>query len=200
MKRKQSPVSMPSRGTSAKMTARQFVLCLSLLLFAPPSLHAQAWSGILDPSRAIDWSTAGIPGGIPNRTTVCATINASNYGNGSSDATSAINSALSSCPSGEVVVLSAGTFLIDGNAQVPGGVTLRGQGANQTVLNAMGTPTYGHPVVNLGASFGSFPSVSNQVSITSTNSKGDTSITVSNAMAITPGTFLMISELNDYTN
>src|SRR5438445_11175728 len=28
---------------------------------------AEPWSGILDPSRAVDWSQAVIPGGIPNR-------------------------------------------------------------------------------------------------------------------------------------
>jgi hypothetical protein len=164
----------------------------------PMLAHSQAWSGILDPSRAIDWSTAGIPGGIPSRSKTCATLNASSYGNGSTDATSAINSALKSCPSGEVVSLSAGTFLMKGNVLIPGNVTLRGQGADQTILNAMGT--VGGAVVHMGAAAGSFPSLSNQVSITSQNSKGDTSITVSNATGITAGTMLMISELNDNTN
>src|SRR5215475_15069119 len=30
-----------------------------LFLLAPASVRGQAWSGILDPSRAIDWSKAG---------------------------------------------------------------------------------------------------------------------------------------------
>ena len=39
-------------------------------------------------------------GGIPNRTTICTTINASTFGNGSSDATAGIQSALNGCASG----------------------------------------------------------------------------------------------------
>jgi hypothetical protein len=34
--------------------------------------QAQQWSGIIDPSRAVDWSGAGVTGGIPSRSTVCA--------------------------------------------------------------------------------------------------------------------------------
>src|SRR5271166_5706881 len=43
-----------------------FILVWSSLAFGQ-----YPWSGIIDPSRAIDWSTAGIPGGIPARTTIC---------------------------------------------------------------------------------------------------------------------------------
>ncbi len=85
---------------------------LILLLMVPTTAYAQLWTGIIDPSRAIDWSKAGIPGGIPNRTTICSTINAATYGNGTSDATGGIQTALNGCPSGQVVSLSAGTFLI----------------------------------------------------------------------------------------
>ena len=35
--------------------------------------HAQAWAGIIEPSRAVDWSRAGTS--IPTRTTICATLN-----------------------------------------------------------------------------------------------------------------------------
>src|SRR5712664_2323861 len=78
-------------------------LILILILMVPASAHAQQWSGILDPSRAINWSNAGVAGGIPNRTTICATLNPG--------ATSAqINSAISSCPNGQVVFLNAGTY------------------------------------------------------------------------------------------
>jgi hypothetical protein len=66
-------------------------------------------------------------GPIPNRTTICATLNAG--------ATSAqINSAISSCPSGQVVFLSAGTYNLSGQVTLKSGVTLRGAGADQTHL------------------------------------------------------------------
>ena len=53
----------------------QLLLFSLILLCLSTPAHAQLWSGILDSSRAVDWSQAGIPGGIPNRTTICSTLN-----------------------------------------------------------------------------------------------------------------------------
>src|SRR5438093_12635 len=74
-----------------------------LIIVAPTIAHAQPWSGILSASRAVDWSNVGVPGGIPNRTTICATLNPG-------ATASQIASAISSCPSGQVVKLNAGTY------------------------------------------------------------------------------------------
>jgi len=164
---------------------------LILLLMVPTTAYAQLWTGIIDPSRAIDWSKAGIPGGIPNRTTICSTINAATYGNGTSDATGGIQTALNGCPSGQVVSLSAGTFLINGNLGVPSNVTLRGQGADQTILNAKGS---GGAVVSLGS--GSV-GITNSVSITVGATAGSTSLTVASASGVSVGSYLLITELND---
>src|SRR6266446_7958707 len=41
-----------------------FPLISIFLLFSAPS-HGQSWSGILAPSRAIDWSHAGLPATLP---------------------------------------------------------------------------------------------------------------------------------------
>jgi len=60
---------------------------------------------IIPNDRRIDWSHSGISGGIPQRTGICATIDSAVYGNGSTDATSAIQAALESCPDGQVVYL-----------------------------------------------------------------------------------------------
>ncbi|HEY1956851.1 MAG TPA: hypothetical protein VGH28_14625 [Polyangiaceae bacterium] len=86
------------------------------------------WAGILDPSRAIDWSQAGVEGGIPARTTSCATM--------SPGATAAqINAAIQACPDGQVVTLGAGTFDIsDDGIVMKSGVTVRGAGADKTLL------------------------------------------------------------------
>src|SRR5947208_5833800 len=91
--------------------------------------YAQLWSGILDTSRAIDWSQAGVIGGIPNRTSVCATLNPG--------ATAAqINSAIASCPSGQVVFLNAGTYNLSSGIVFDNksNVTLRGAGPDKTFL------------------------------------------------------------------
>src|SRR5579872_529694 len=88
----------------------------------------ELWGGILDPSRAIDWTHAGVVGGIPTRTTVCATLNPGATG-------AQISSAIQGCPAGQVVTLGAGTFNIgDTGVTMKGGVTLRGAGADKTLM------------------------------------------------------------------
>src|SRR3989441_228888 len=54
--------------------ALAFCMCLTVGGDLTVRAGAVPWSGILDPSRAIDWSHAGIPGGIPNRATICASL------------------------------------------------------------------------------------------------------------------------------
>jgi hypothetical protein len=99
------------------------------MLLAPVGFaSAQPWAGIIAPARATDWRIAGVTGGIPNRTAVCATLNA-----GASAAQ--INSAISSCPSGQVVQLGAGTFNLSATIVINrSDVTLRGTGMS-TILN-----------------------------------------------------------------
>lgn len=100
---------------------------MGLGLTAYPA-HAQQWSGIIAPSRATDWSNAGINGGIPVRATICATLN-------STASAAQINSAIASCPSGQVVQLGSGTFNLSSTINIyRSNVTLRGQGMS-TVLN-----------------------------------------------------------------
>jgi hypothetical protein len=92
------------------------------------SVGGPPWTGIVDPARAIDWSQAGVVGGIPARTMVCATLNPG--------ATAAqINAAITACPSGQVVSLAAGAYAIsDDGIVMKSGVTLRGAGADKTLL------------------------------------------------------------------
>src|SRR5215469_11667143 len=113
----------------------------------PPS-SPQPWSGILDPSRAIDWSSAGVPGGIPNRTTQCGpTVNASGDTSGAQDVSN-VNTAIQNCNSqpNTVVQLGTGTFYVCGGitfgspqnsygyTNIVNNVTLRGGGPLATIL------------------------------------------------------------------
>jgi hypothetical protein len=76
-----------------------------------------------------NWQMAGMQsvGGIPNRTTICATLNTT----GGNDQ-AAIQAAIDNCPSGQVVQLGVGRFNIDINdtggrpLNIARGVTLRG--------------------------------------------------------------------------
>jgi hypothetical protein len=145
--------------------------------------QAQQWSSILNSSQAINWSNSGV-GGIPVRTTNCASLT-------SSATVTQINSALASCTSGETVYLAAGTYSIAGTINVPSNVTLRGAGANLTVLNATGTN--GGDVVSLGSGSVSY----NPVRITGGAGAGSTSIVLASASGVSAGSYLAIAETNN---
>jgi len=77
-----------------------------------------------------NWENAGLAlaGGIPDRTTICATLNP--LGNGQDDYND-IQNAINACPAGELVQLAAGAFSIkiaDMPIHIPTGITLRGTG------------------------------------------------------------------------
>jgi hypothetical protein len=104
------------------------ILVMVLAVTASGPAWAANWTGIIDPARATDWSQAGVVGGPPNRTTICSTLNPG-------ATASQINSAIASCPSGQVVQLAAGTFNLSGAINIRrSDVTLRGQGMS-TILN-----------------------------------------------------------------
>lgn len=129
-------------------------------------------------SRRTDWTYTGVPGGIPNRTTICATL--------SPGATSsAINSALSSCSNG-VVKLNAGTYSVSGIQIFNSNVTLRGAGADQTVLK-------GCNVMRLGSG----GNISSNVAITGGGAKDSRSFTVASINGMAVGTMIEIDRDND---
>lgn len=127
-------------------------ILLLLLLMASFSTYcsAQLWSGVLSPNRAIDWSRAGVAGGIPDTSgnAPCATL-----APGSTAAQ--INSAISSsaCQGGtlaspKVIQLSpAGTYNLSGGISFSAkkNIVLKGLGADQTILKFTGTtaPDFG---------------------------------------------------------
>jgi hypothetical protein len=106
-----------------------------LLTCAANGLNAQPWSGVLSPSRGVNWSP-GVAGGIPTNRTQCGgTISAYN------GSPNTINSAIAACGPNQFVQLGAGTFNLNGgilfNSQ--SNVTLRGMGADTTFLIFSGT-------------------------------------------------------------
>jgi hypothetical protein len=113
---------------------KKIALMLVLALAFGPRAHAQPWSGLLAPSRATDWGGAGVTGGIPNRTKVCATFNPG-------VASEEINIAIAKCGPNTVVQLTAGTFNLSDRGLVVwnhNDVTIRGAGANKTFLTFNG--------------------------------------------------------------
>jgi hypothetical protein len=114
---------------------------------APNLVSRQNDAGSLLPAdrdASTNWHMAGMlsSGGIPNRTTVCATVIP--LGNNQDD-TNNIQSAINKCLLGQVVSLAAGTFTIAEGQYllISKGITLRGAGPGVTTLQRTNGATLG---------------------------------------------------------
>ncbi len=205
-----------SRGVRRSLipSPRSFALFL-FLLFAPSLTSAQTpWSNFLNyvpagskgvAQTGIDWSNTqtGLTtsNGLPpdaSWTQAGSTIAASACGNGSTDCTSTIQTALNSCGTDQYVLLGPGIFLLNSSnkVMVPSNCVLRGSGANQTTGTVVEIPSnLEDGTVVLGT--GNDPNASNDVTITSGATAQSTSIVVSNASNIGVGTLLIITEFNE---
>jgi len=172
-----------------------FFVLLSLQAYSSYS-YGQQWSGIIDKSRAINWTNVnpGVVGGIPNRSTICTTLN--------SGATAAqINSAISSCPTGQVVKLNAGTYNLSTGIIFNGksNVTLRGDGPDKTFITGSGTNScdgHGAMICVFGYS-GCEDCTTTTRSWTSGYAQGSTIITLNSTASMSVGMILALSQAND---
>jgi hypothetical protein len=150
---------------------------------------------IIPADRKIDWSYSGIPGGIPKRTYVCATINSAVYGNGSTDATNAIQNALDSCPDGQVVYLPQGTYIVNSTIHLYDYDTLRGAGPGKTILKHVGG--YLRSIVDMrGTIYYQLASLHKTYDVLQAD-KDAKVITLSSTSGIKPGDIILINQLND---
>jgi hypothetical protein len=179
------------------------LLVPALCLATASPAQAQPWAGILEPSRAIDWSRGhqGIAGGIPKRTTVCAALKPG--------VTAAqINAAIAACPDHQVVFLESGTYTVSGLTF--GGkshVTLRGAGPDRTVLKFSGPDPCGGFAADIcvkGADIlartwpGHAPEDAGQVrSWVGGYAQGATHITVDSASRLSVGMTIALDQLDD---
>jgi hypothetical protein len=160
-----------------------------------------SWCGIIDPTRAVNWSSAGA-GAIPARSTICSTL--------TSSATSAtINAAIAACPSGQTVLLSAGTYTITAGIDFAGhsNVTLRGSGPTQTILTFTGDTSCGGNGGDICAEPASplylgsaavLPGGANAATWSGGYAQGATSITLTaNAGLPAIGQAIVLDQLND---
>jgi hypothetical protein len=157
---------------------------------------------IIPQDRRIDWSQSGIPGGIPNRTTIYTTINAATYGNGTADATAAIQNGLDHCPANQVVYLPAGTYNVSSPANLEtilnmrSNVTLRGAGQGKTIISFSGT--YARSVIDIrGLAYWNIYGLQRSFAITGGMTKGSKQITLNSPSGISAGDILLIDQLND---
>lgn len=183
---------------------------LLILLLATSLAHAQAWSGIIAPSRAVDWSSAGVRGGIPNRTTACATSACNTLSSGTVTASS-INAAIASAPPNTVVNVPAGTYSIGspGILFTASNVTLRGAGADVTIFNFTSTNgcggleasiCLGSPNMYWAGSTEILPGGSHAHNWTGGYSQGATQITVDSTSGLSVGTVIALDQANDLSD
>jgi len=160
---------------------------------AAASRPAVAVADVMPPERRTTWNP-GIPGGIPARTTVCATVSAAAYGNGVMDATAGIQAAIDACPPDEVVRLSAGEFAVNGTdpIRIKKGIVLRGAGASQTRLTK--TTTTANPLILIGERW---LQEAGSVDLTADAPKGATSVQVKSTAGFSVGQLVVVDETTD---
>lgn len=208
-----------SEGSLGGFTVRSSHLLIIFcgLMFLAQSASGQLWSGILAPSRAVNWANAGVPGGIPARSTICSTLGTAGQSPSYIQSVTAaeINAAINGCGSGQAVFLNAGTYNLTCNGtciefNAVSNVTLRGAGANQTliVLSGSGDGCSGSPsaIVCMKSSDVSYTGgPSNAATWTASSySPGQTTLQFSNAsnlhVGLTPVILDQLDDLNDTGN
>jgi hypothetical protein len=151
--------------------------------------------GILPPERRTTWNPGlTAVGGIPRRSTLCATLSPSG-----GDDTAAIQGALNSCPDNQVVKLGPGDFHImgDGLAIARSNITLRGSGTS-TRLVKIDQSTSQFPVIIIGNRWATNKFVSS-VNLAADGVKGSRSITVASAPSppLTAGEIVFLDQVTN---
>jgi Right handed beta helix region len=194
------------------------ILGASVLIFASlfsSQLALGQSTQIIPPNRNFTWNPGMMSkGGVPNRTTICATLLPS----GGEDS-ALIQAAINSCPSGQVVMLKPGTFQVNTSyVLINRSITLRGSGAGITILsktngaqprqssvvlgtNGIHTPvapnTYTYnaqPIVIVGPSRWPGPDNSTSQSLTADGQQGAYSVTIASASGFAAGQFVLLDE------
>lgn len=162
------------RDSDGGTCMRAFILALIFPAIAAAQIPAD---------RLTAWAP-GVPGGVPNRTTVCATV--APGGN--------IASAIASCPSGQVVQLQAGTYTLGSGLQITKGITLRGAGAGVTTLKRSGS--WSEPTIRLGTGSG----FGSSLNFAADGAKESTTATLASVAGLKVGQLVLIDKTNDKTS
>lgn len=128
--------------------------------------------------------------GLPQRTTVCATVAAG--GN--------IQAAIDACPAGQVVQLAAGTFTVSSPIRLAKGVVLRGSGSGGAPSGTTIVKSGGGTVIQIGTGGDSVCYGGTAYAVTRDAPKGATTLSVgSAASSFRAGDVAMIDVVDDAT-
>jgi hypothetical protein len=163
----------------------------------PTGVVSAAIASIIPEERLTNWQPGlNAIGGIPARTTVCATLAPSG-----GDDTAAIQAAIEACPANQVVQLGSGTFQITGQGLAidRSDVTLRGAGSTSTRL--VKKPGTDYPVVIIG---NRWPKYTDQTALVADALKETSAVTLGGAppsgVPLAVGELVIVDHLtNDLT-
>jgi len=156
-------------------------------------LACRGQGAIIPDNRRIVWDS-GIPGGVPLRTTIFANVRNPPFaakGDGMADDTDAIQRALDTCPSNQVVYVPTGVYKITRQLKVTGGITLRGAGPARTTLRYQGQADSQILAIRENTWI---PYTTN---IISGYVKGSTTLQVEGPSGFKPGDMVLLDQLND---
>lgn len=186
------------------------VVLIAACLCLVPAMRAQRSGGdppidtsIVQLEGRTTWAP-GVQGGIPPRPTSCGIIWANDFGNGTKEASVAINRAIAACPAGQTLNLSVGTFLVNDYIMLNKGITLRGAGPGATkLMKTNGARWFDYhaddpePIIVMGPT--RWPKIddSTSVDLAADAVKGAMSVTVRDASQFRPGQFVLLDE-DDY--
>jgi hypothetical protein len=169
-------------------------IAAALWLLIPAAVSAQ--QTILSATRSIDWTHAGVTGGVPARTTICSSLTTANT-------LAQINAAIAACPANQVVVLAAGTYNLAGAIRLEkNNVTLRGAGPDRTKL-VFSSSAGGNCMVdaNVCISNGSQSlyekNPGHAANWTGGYTKGTTQVTLDSVTGLGAGDLLMLDQIDD---
>lgn len=160
-----------------------------------------ALAEIIPASRRADWTLAGVPGGIPNRTNifvnVLTTTNANYFCNtNAADISVPLYNAIMDCPANQVVYIPTGVYTLSNSVRTygPTNCTIRGDGPGKTIIISK---TGGNGTFDL--EYGDIPT-NNIWNIVGSNPAGTSNITVTGFGDGVPvvGHLLWIDQTNDY--
>ncbi|HTW79470.1 MAG TPA: hypothetical protein VME23_08020 [Terracidiphilus sp.] len=154
----------------------------------------RSWSTVLAPSRATDWSNAGVPGGIPNRTTICANV-------ATTDTTKQIQEKIDNCPANQVVMFPVGTWNLTLSIYAHKGIVLRGAGPTKTIIN-LPTSGYGDILFSVDGTgenpngLPRYPPNLGSTKWTGGLTKGSTVLTLASTAGIVAGQRIVLDQYN----
>jgi hypothetical protein len=189
-------------------------MCL-LIMSHSFGLSQSPITAVIPSDRNFSWHPGMMSkGGIPSRTTICASLSPS----GGEDS-AAIQARLNGCPANQVVMLNPGTFIVNKYLLIHSPITLRGSGAGVTILKKTNgakprtsqifpgtnvfqpvdpsTYTYDtQPVVIIGPARWPRSDNTSSQNLTADSQQGTTSVAIANARNFAAGQIVLLDELS----